>query len=213
MMKLNFRKLYSGHRPILEAIFWAILGILVVLFWPREPFMASATTIEAPSLVVIQQPISGILPEPTPIQVEEIPEILPEAISQPVEAPRYGFTADDIYLMAVLLTGSKDVDGDGEFDFDYGRQDEYDQISLVLCVVMNRVRSESFPNTVSEVIRQNNQFAPMRKWQNGLPEVSDISLQRVTEWCVAYDGYDPGIQSIPESHLYFTGDGRYNHSR
>ena len=47
--------------------------------------------------------------------------------------------------MAVLLTGSKYVDGDGEFDFDYGRDDEYDQISLVLCVVMNRVRSERFP--------------------------------------------------------------------
>ncbi len=115
--------------------------------------------------------------------------------------------------MSVLLTGSKDVGGDGEFDFDYGRQDEFDQISLVLCVVMNRVQSNLYPNTVAEVIWQRNQFSPMVLWKDALPQVSDISLTTVTHWCNAYDAYDISIQTIPEDHLYFTGDGFKNYSR
>lgn len=215
---MNLRKLYEEHRPLLEAMFWAVLGILVILFWPQEPFSVNAAEEVATPLIQIvsveaeveevSQPELELEPEAEPVQ-----EVIPEPEQEPVKSPRYGFTADDIYLMSVLLTGSKDVNGDGEFDFDFGRQDEYDQISLVLCVVMNRVRSDLYPNTVSEVIWQKNQFAPMRKWQKGLPKVSDISIQRVTEWCEAYDRYDPGVQCIPEDHLYFHGDGINNHSR
>jgi len=177
---------------------------MIFLFWPQpvtkdiEPVEPPKIVAEAPSLV-IETPI--ITPEPTP-----------EPTPTP-EPPRYGFTEEEIYLMAVLLSGSKDIDGDGEFDIDYGRDEEYDQISLVLCVVMNRVRSEIWPNTVSEVIWQEGQFSVIPQWQKGLPEVSDISLQRVTEWCKAYDAHDPGIQSVPEDHLYFSGDGQNNHSR
>ena len=82
-----------------------------------------------------------------------------DAVSTDSNSLRYGFTNDDIHLLSVLLTGSKNVDGDGEFDFDYGRGEEYDQISLVLGVVMNRVQSDKFPNTVSEVIWQGSIFS------------------------------------------------------
>ena len=115
-------------------------------------------------------------------------------------------------MLAVLLCGSKYVDGDGEYDFDFGNDERYDQISLVLCVVMNRVRNEQFPDTVIEVITQPNQFSSMKRWSEELPEVSDIALQRVREWCDAYDRYDLGTQSVPEDHLYFTGDGIENHA-
>ena len=155
--------------------------------------------------------------EPTPIPpVIATPEstIMPEPEPEPTpEPPRYEFTEEEIYLMAVLLCGSKDVDGDGEYDFDYGHDDRYDQISLVLCVVMNRVRSDVYPGTVSEVIWQKGQFSPMTRWGKGLPQVSDISLQRVTEWCKAYDAHDMGVQSIPEDHLYFSGNDMKNFSR
>ena len=152
--------------------------------------------------------------KPVYVSVAKQPQILfIDPLPSPSIKPRYGFTDDDIYLMATLLSGSKDVDGDGEFDIDYGRDDEYDQISLVFSVVMNRVRSTDWPNTVSEVIWQKGQFTPMKRWVKKLPEVSDISLQRTKEWTEAYDTYDPGVQSVPENHVYFTGDGKYNYSR
>lgn len=134
-------------------------------------------------------------------------------IPETTRAPQYGFSDDDIYLMTVVLSGSKHVSGDGEYDIDYGNQDRQDQISLVLGVIMNRVRSNLYPDTVSEVIWQRGQFAVMKRWKKTkLPEVSDESLEIVREWCNAYDHYESEVQIIPKNHLYFWGDGKENHS-
>jgi hypothetical protein len=115
--------------------------------------------------------------------------------------------------MTVLLCGSKNTSGDGEYDIDFGNQDNHDQISLVLSVVMNRVMNDKFPNTVKEVIFAPNQFSPMKRWVNGLPDVSPESYEVVKAWCEAYDAHDLSVMSIPESHLYFTGNGKINISR
>lgn len=200
---MRIKQFYTNHRPLVEAMFWAFMTIMVLLFWPQpnivpEIVEPSQIKMEVPP-VIVELPITQ--PSPIPIPTPE------------PEPPQYGFTEDDIYLMSVLLTGSKAVDGDGEFDFDYGRDEEYDQIYLVLCVVMNRVRSGVYPNTVSEVIWQTGQFSLMPKWKKKLPPVSDISIQRVTDWCKAYDAHDPGVQNISKEHLYFSGDGKNNHSR
>jgi len=180
------------------------MTVVIFFLWPQTTTIATQapepvnTEIHTPAEVVVV-PAQTPIPTPVPIPAPR--------------APRYGFTSDEMYLMAVLLTGSKYKSGDGEFDFDFGLDKEYDQISLVLSVVMNRVRSDRYPNTVSKVIWQPGQFSPMPQWKEGLPEVSDISLKRVIEWCKAYDAYDPGVQTIPEDHLYFSGDGHKNYSR
>lgn len=207
---MEFKRFCAEHRPLIESLFWTFMTVMVILFWPRSADMANPPEstilrVEVP-VIVSPEPPEVVTSSPPPMEeLDPSPEI--------VKLPRYGFTDDDIYLMATLLTGSKYVDGDGEFDFDYGREDEYDQISLVLCVVMNMVRSELFPDTVSGVIWKKNAFSPMPQWKDKLPQVSDISLKLVTEWCNAYDSYDPGVQTIPEDHLYFSGDGVNNHSR
>ena len=189
--------------------------IAVLIFWPNDVTAATMVVDECnesqPTIAAIQETTTPVKIEP-PASPEPIDILEPEIIPEVAPEPRYGFTDDEIYLMAALLTGSKYVDGDGEYDIDYGHQDNYEQISLVLCVVMNRVRSDIYPNTVSEVIWQKNQFSPMKRWKNGLPEVSDISIQRVTEWCEAYDANSTGTQSVPDNHLYFYGDGVKNHS-
>ena len=142
-----------------------------------------------------------------------IPEVLPTPETIEPKPKRYGFTDSDIYLMTVLLCGSGKTDGDGEYDIDFDTNIDHDQVSLVLSVVMNRVMSDRFSNTVSEVIWAQGQFSPMSRWKNGLPTVSDKSYQIVKDWCVAYDAYDLSIMSIPEDHLYFTGNGKINISR
>ena len=204
---MRLKQFYSNHKWLCRTT----LGVLItILAW-----------VILVSVHIWNQPAEALFePEPPEIKmatatlaITEPSEAIVTPSPEPTPAPRYGFTDDEIYLMAVLLTGSKKVDGDGEFDFDFGRQDEYDQISLVLCVVMNRVRSDVYPDTVSEVIWQKGQFSGMYMWKKKLPQVSDISLQRVTDWCKAYDAYDTGVQSIPEDHLYFCGNGRINTSR
>jgi len=160
------------------------------------------------------------LPEP-PINTVSY-EVIEEQIVEPEPNPIYGFTEDDIYLLAQLLCGDKNRDGDGEYDFDFSltMYENYQQISLVLCVIMNRVMDPRFPNNVYDVIWAYNsskdiyQFSVMRQWANGrVCQPSELALTRVREWCDAYDRGDPGAQTIPTNHVYFTGNGTINISK
>lgn len=185
------------HASLLRAILWSIILVFVLIFWPRE--VINPKVIVETKLIYVYK--EADLPEE--FVIETIPEV----------PPKYGFTDDDIYLMTVLLCGSGNTDGDGEYDIDFDNQDRHDQISLVLSVVMNRVMSDNFPNTVSEVIWAPGQFSPMPRWKKGLPKVNEKSYQIVKEWCESYDDHDLSVMSIPESHLYFTGNGKINKSR
>ena len=153
------------------------------------------TSTAVPTTISHIDPISSVTPEP---------EVAP---TEPVIEPRYGFTDDEVYLLAQLLCGSSSIDGDGEYDFVWTAKYDpdninYCEISKVLCVVMNRVRSEQFPNTVSEVVLQKGQFSPMPKNAKKTPD--DLAIQKVQEWCDAYDNWDTGVQNVPEDHLYFS---------
>ena len=157
-------------------------------------------------------------PEATPTETPE-PTVVPtpttEPTPEPTVAPRYGFTDDEVYLLAQLLCGSADKDGDGEYDFvwatKYEEETNYAEISKVLCVVMNRARSDEFPDTVTDVVMQKGQFAVMPQNASKVPD--QIAIDVVQEWCDAYDAYNTGVQSIPETHLYFTGNGVTNTTR
>lgn len=138
------------------------------------------------------------------LELFEKPAEMPPVVEK--KPPRYGFTEDDIYLLTVLLCGSASKDGDGEYDIDFGNRDRQDQISLVLAVVMNRVRSPKFPNTVKEVVWAKNQFSVMPQWKGGLPSVKKESLEIVRDWCQRYDNWEK-VQDIPEDHLYFKASG------
>lgn len=184
-------------------VVWTLVWTAIIWFLPlREPVVAEPEVIVKTEYIYIYEECDHV------VEVEEEPEPEPEI------QLRYGFTDDDIYLMTVLLCGSGSTDGDGEYDIDFSKYDNHEQISLVLSVVMNRVMSEKFPNTVSEVIWAPGQFSPMPQWKRkGLPTVSERSHRIVREWTEAYDNHDLSVMSIPENHLYFTGNGRVNKSR
>lgn len=185
-----------------------VLFILAVIWTSVLWFSPMEEPVTAEPEVIIKTEYVYIF-ETCDHEEEEVVEEIEEVIQ-----PRYGFTDDDIYLMTVLLCGSGSTDGDGEYDIDFSKYEDHDQISLVLSVVMNRVMSEKFPNTVSEVIWAPGQFSPMPQWKRkGLPTVSERSHQIVREWAEAYDNHDLSVMSIPENHLYFTGNGRVNKSR
>lgn len=204
---MNYKN-FEKNRPLIQVVAWVVILILVLLFWPREKEeIVLALPVEKEVIFVeLKTPVE---PEP---QIE-LPIELPVE-PEPLIPPRYGFTPDDIYLMTVLLCGSGATDGDGEYDIDFNNQDNYEQISLVLNIVMNRVISDKFPNTVAKVIWQPNQFSPMSRWTTKkLPIIKPESYAIVQEWCRAYDTHDLSIMSIPETHLYFSGNGTINKSR
>ncbi len=203
------------HAHLMRSIVWSIVLIFVLIFWPRE----ANTGIEPD--VIVETKLVYVYKEidlPEEYILKEIPRVeeSEEEIEEPEEIiipPKYGFTEDDIYLMTVLLCGSGNIDGDGEYDIDFGNSDNHEQISLVLSVVMNRVMSTSFSNTVSEVIWAKGQFSLMPRWRQGLPIVSDESYEIVKNWCESYASHDLTIMSIPETHLFFAGNGIINRSR
>ena len=186
-----------------------IIGVLIFTtkepdVTPTSPTVPSTGLLVKPEPPIVEKPVVAVT-EPEPVVVEPVVAVTePEPI---VEEPRYGFTDEEVYLLAQLLCGSSKVDGDGEYDFVYTAKYfpdklNYCEISKVLCVVMNRVRSEQFPNTVSEVVLQKGQFSTMPKNAKKTPD--DIAIQKVQEWCNAYDNWDTGVQNVPEDHLYFS---------
>lgn len=199
------KKLIRGIIALLVIVIFTAMSVFIGTKIDNDPLSTPDPT-EEPNQT----------PEPTPEPSEDPVTSTPEPTPEPVIDPVYGFTQQEIFLMAQLLCGDKNRDGDGEYDIDFGNDDRYDQISLVLCVVMNRVNDDRFPNTVEDVIWQNNgttyQFSVMQQWDdfNTVCIPSDIAIQRVTEWCDAYDRGDPGAQSIPTDHVMFVGNGDEN---
>ena len=149
-------------------------------------------------------------PTPTLLSVEkDIPEV-PVVLEEEVQL-RYGFTDGEIYLLAQVLSGGGNVDGDGEYDIDFREEINYYEVGKVLGVIMNRVRSNDFPDTVTDVVKQKGQFSVIPR--NLTREPSDIALSTVREWCTAYDNYINLVQVVPKNHLFFTGNGTINTTR
>lgn len=173
---------------ILMVLFaFVLLGLFVSTPKQKDPPQIETTTAE--TAYVASEPVKFVSHIGPKIKVK----------------PQYGFTEDEVYLLAQLLCGSDEISGDGVYDFDWSAEHakiNHAEISKVLCVVMNRVRSDEFPDTVTEVVMQKNQFGVMINNVSVTP--SDIAIEEVREWCEAYDKWDKGVQTIPEDHLYFS---------
>ena len=198
-----------------------------------NPLMSALIAIDEDVAPVETEDISELKAEDVaPVKTEDISELKDEAptpakesysvpaptveiVSTPILSDsdlRYGFTDDDVYLLAQLLCGDKSKDGDGEYDIDFQSPDSinHNEVSKVLCVLMNRVRDDRFPDTVKDVILAPNQFSVMPKNLYSTP--SDIALEQTRTWCEAYDRND-SVQVVPEDHVFFSGDGYTNTTR
>jgi hypothetical protein len=178
-----------------------ILLIMVGIGPPTESIADEAVVEEQPIIEHVNMnkvaPSPAIFPESIPYEV---------AVEEEAIEPRYDFSDDEVYLLAQLLCGDASKDGDGEYDFVWSAKHtevNYAEVCKVLCVVMNRVRSDLFPNTVTAVVNQVNprQFRAMET--NLYSEPDEIAIEIIGKWCDAYDRWDTGVQTIPESHLYF----------
>lgn len=200
------RKLKKVHKYIFFGIFFMVIFLTYGL-WPRDGH--GGIRQDSASLSGTYKDHETNCYTITLTAIQPTPSIEP---TLEVE-PRYGFTEDEIYLLAQLLCGDKSVDGDGEYDIDFADQSDinYYEVSKVLCVVMNRVRDDRFPNTVKDVVLARNQFVVMPKNLEATP--SEMALTVVEDWCKAYDEFDAGVQCVPENHVFFIGNGVSNITR
>ena len=128
----------------------AVVFVLIVLFFMFKP-EKTETPKELPSTEVEDTPITEVAEEPVPpstkvaepevvIETEPEPEVAEEKI-----VPAYNYTAEDLDLLARLICSE-------------GGIESYETQLMIGSVVMNRVSSPKFPNTIREVIYQKISF-------------------------------------------------------
>ena len=197
-MREAFKRMSKVDR-IIYILVVSVIVVASVIIWRQ---IMRVKEVQEP--LIVEERASTTVPEEV---IEDIPK---EAVVE--KLPRYGFTEDEVYLLAQLLCGDANVDGDGEYDFAFQEQINGHEAAKVLTVVMNRVESPLFPNTVKEVVLDHNskfyQFDVMPANAEKTPSSRAIAL--VGLWCTLYDQHDEDILVCPSDHLYFTGDGVTN---
>jgi len=198
-MNMSFFK--KGGRSLSRRYFW-LMTIALICLLIESTYIHISVQRSLRELELINQRLEE-LNQPKP------PYFYPEEVAPPthmtVFQPRYGFTEDDIYLLAQLLCGDESYDGDGEYDFVWGalhNQMNYREMIKVLCVVMNQVNDDKFPNTVREVVLKPNNYEVMPRNLKTKPH--PIALEKIREWCIEYDKGAEWFLIVPEDHLYFS---------
>ena len=140
------------------------------------------------------------LPSPAPtVAAEETAEPEQSEAPEPSEAPVYYemyFTEDDVAEVAKMLWGE-------------ARGCTRDNQIKCAWVVCNRVDDARFPDTIQGVLSQPHQF---HGYSGSFPvtdELYSIAFDVLTRWSYEKQGI-PVRRELPESFLWFTGNGQEN---
>ena len=140
------------------------------------------------------------LPSPAPtVTAEETAEPEQTEAPEPSDPPVYYemyFTEDDVVAMAKMLWGE-------------ARGCTRDNQIKCAWVVLNRVDDERFPSTIQGVLSQPHQF---HGYSDSFPvtdELYSVAFDVLTRWSYEKQGI-PVRRELPESFLWFTGNGREN---
>ena len=110
------------------------------------------------------------------------------------------YTEDDVIMIAKLLTNEA------------GGVRSLTQKSAVAWVVLNRVASSKYPNTIVGVITQPYQFEGWHPETEPYDECIKLARDVLELWNMEMNGSKEGVgRTIPEEYLYFTGDGVNNY--
>lgn len=93
-----------------------------------------------------KEPVAEVTPSPQPTEIGVIPTKIPET-PRPTKKP-YMFSDKNAYLLKkIAMAEAEDEDTEGK--------------ALVMRVVLNRVTSREFPDSIKKVIYQERQFSPI----------------------------------------------------
>lgn len=152
----------------------------------------STTTSTETTLTSSTTEVKTTTTETVPVQAESPSESIYELVSDECEETSYYIT-DSERIMLCNLVGR-------EYGSDYVSVEEK---AKVVAVVMNRVNSAEFPDTVYDVLTQPNQFSGY------IP--SDSYSYQVTDSVIQAVDYYFNHSSEYGSYLYFEGDGTWNY--
>ena len=138
------------------------------------------------------------LPEETTTETAET-ELSEEEETEPEAAEQTRTITDAEYIMICNVVGHE-----------YGANwiSEYDK-ALVVEVIMNRVYSSKFPNTVYGVLMQKGQFPGLSKLVN----LGSFSRQVTPSVKAAVDLYFDQPERFQHGYLFYSGDGHRNYFR
>ena len=139
---------------------------------------------------------------PAPATTEAVTETV-QSVDAPAETQDNGSYAitvtDREYIMLCNVVGH-------EYGADWISVEEK---ALVAEVIMNRVNSPAFPNTIYEVLTQRNQFAGLEY----LIEMDEMSHYVTPSVMEAVDLYLSHPEQFQHGYLFFNGDGSRNYFR
>lgn len=93
-----------------------------------------------------KEPVAEVTPSPQPTEMGVLPTRVP-ATPKPTKKP-YMFSDKNAYLLVkIAMAEAEDEDTEGK--------------ALVMRVVLNRVKSREFPDSIKKVIYQERQFSPI----------------------------------------------------
>lgn len=143
------------------------------------------------------------LPSPAPtVTAEETAEPEQTEAPDPSETPVYYemyFTEEDVAAVAKMLWGE-------------ARGCTRDNQIKCAWVVVNRVDDERFPDTIQGVLEQPSQFHGYDPTYPVTDELYSIAFDVLTRWSYEKQGI-PVRRELPQSFLWFTGDGVTNYFR
>ena len=122
----------------------------------------------------------------------------PEQTEPPVYYEMY-FTEDDVAEVAKMLWGE-------------ARGCTRDNQIKCVWVVLNRVDDERFPDTIQGVLEQPSQFHGYSESFPVTDELYNVAFDVLTRWSYEKQGI-PVRRELPNTYLWFTGDGEQNHFR
>jgi len=171
--KKNFKKLYKKQKLI--SFIYIVNTILFVVL-----------AIRGINIDILINPVFAN----TELIQEKENIITSDVITDEEESSAYKITAEERQLLAKLLWCE-------------ARGESYECQKAVISVVMNRVCSNEFPNNITDVIYQENQFEPVAL---GL-------IDKATPYKTQYDAIDEIINngsSVPEWVCYFRAGHHFN---
>ena len=141
------------------------------------------------------------LPSPAPtVTAEETVKPEQTEAPEPSDTPVYYemyFTEEDVAAVAKMLWGE-------------ARGCTQDNQIKCAWIVCNRVDDERFPDTIQDVLEQPNQFHGYDPSYPVTDELYNVAFDVLTRWSYEKQGI-PVRRELPNTYLWFTGDGEQNH--
>ena len=167
-----------------------------------EETTTSAETTPAPETAPSETAPQTQPTEPAVTEADAVQTVAETALTtaETEAAPSRAITVTDAeYIMLCNVVGHE-----------YGANwvSEYDK-ALVVEVIMNRVNSPLFPNTIYSVLTQRNQFSGLSYYIN----LGTFSYQVTDSVKAAVDLYLSDPSQFNHGYLYFSGDGYRNYFR